>query len=263
MASESGSRADLICAIAPLDWQCLTMLRQVVEFSPLDPMQVMVLMLAGGVFALAGLWLMFRPKTDGHNAKIELFGMKFESSSAGLLVFLIGSAFLASPLFVRTSDTSEGETPTGPVVTTDNGTGKDPDDSTIGNVSTDTRGNQPRLLEVQPISVEGKEVEPNNTPASANRIPVGSSVTGFVTNTEADVFRIDTAGLSGSTLYVTLTGTNLDLQISLPSGKMATTESVGVRSSATAEATVEHDFYYARVTTYGVDAAYELTVTAQ
>lgn len=70
------------------------------NFDTVDDQQISLLMLAGGIFAFIGLWMMFRPKTDGHAAKIELFGLKFESSSAGLLVFLIGSGFLAAPVFM-------------------------------------------------------------------------------------------------------------------------------------------------------------------
>jgi hypothetical protein len=66
----------------------------------LDGAKLLALMLAGGVFALAGLWLMFRPQPAGEAARIELFGLKFQASSAGLLVFLIGAVFLAVPIFV-------------------------------------------------------------------------------------------------------------------------------------------------------------------
>jgi hypothetical protein len=63
-------------------------------------------MIAGACFAAAGLWLMFRPKPEGQAAKIEFLGMKFESSSAGLLVFLIGAAFLASPAVIPETESN-------------------------------------------------------------------------------------------------------------------------------------------------------------
>ena len=69
-------------------------------FEPLDGIKLIMLMAAGLVFALVGLYLLVRPKPEGSSAKIELFGLKFESSSAGLLVFLIGAAFLSVPMFV-------------------------------------------------------------------------------------------------------------------------------------------------------------------
>ena len=64
--------------------------------SPED-MQNMAILVAGGVFAFAGLALIFRPRRVGHSAKVEFFGLKFESSSAGVLVFIVGAAFLAFP----------------------------------------------------------------------------------------------------------------------------------------------------------------------
>jgi hypothetical protein len=69
-------------------------------FEPLDGIKLIMLMAAGLLFCCAGLYLLIRPKPEGSAAKIELFGLKFESSSAGLLVFLIGAAFLAVPMFV-------------------------------------------------------------------------------------------------------------------------------------------------------------------
>ncbi len=70
------------------------------EFEALDGIKLVMLMAAGLLFAVVGLYLLIRPKPEGSAAKIELFGMKFESSSAGLLVFLIGAVFLVIPLFV-------------------------------------------------------------------------------------------------------------------------------------------------------------------
>ena len=66
----------------------------------LDAAKLTALMVAGAAFALAGLWLMFKPQPAGEAAKIELFGLKFQASSAGLVVFLIGAVFLAMPIVV-------------------------------------------------------------------------------------------------------------------------------------------------------------------
>ena len=66
----------------------------------MDSMRLWILMTAGGVFAIAGILLMFRAKQEGSSARLELFGQKFEASSAGIIVFLIGAAFLAAPVFV-------------------------------------------------------------------------------------------------------------------------------------------------------------------
>ncbi len=66
----------------------------------LDTWKLTALMVAGATFALAGLWLMFRPQPAGEAAKVEMFGLKFQASSAGLVVFVIGAAFLAVQLVV-------------------------------------------------------------------------------------------------------------------------------------------------------------------
>ena len=66
----------------------------------MDSMRLWILMIAGGVFSVAGILLMFRAKQEGSSARLELFGQKFEASSTGIIVFLIGAAFLAAPVFV-------------------------------------------------------------------------------------------------------------------------------------------------------------------
>ncbi|MFK7875072.1 MAG: hypothetical protein AB8B71_04740 [Paracoccaceae bacterium] len=94
------------------------------EFEPISTTRMIALMLAGALFACAGLYMMLRPKPEGA-AKVELFGLKFESSSAGLLVFLVGAAFLTVTLFVpeRQTDTRQPEqapvAKTAPVKNTD------------------------------------------------------------------------------------------------------------------------------------------------
>lgn len=70
------------------------------EVVALDSSKIIALMIAGGAFALAGLWLLFRPQIEGHAAVIKLFGMEFQASSAGLLVFLVAAGFLATPIIV-------------------------------------------------------------------------------------------------------------------------------------------------------------------
>ncbi|HMQ95148.1 MAG TPA: hypothetical protein PKA33_12380 [Amaricoccus sp.] len=114
------------------------------KFGELDETKLLFLMGCGAVFALAGLWLMFRPKGRG-SAKLELFGLKFESSSAGLLVFLIGAGFIATPLVVAERQSSAGP---------DNG----------------GRGEIPGT----PVDLEhAGEKEPNNSPPRASEISLG------------------------------------------------------------------------------------------
>lgn len=57
----------------------------------LDSTKLAVIMAAGALFALAGLWLMIRPPAQGGSTSIELCGMKIQSASAGLLVFPVGA----------------------------------------------------------------------------------------------------------------------------------------------------------------------------
>jgi hypothetical protein len=81
------------------------------EFTALEPWKPIVLISAGWLFSLAGLWLIFKSKTDGQSIVIHVAGMKFEASSAGVLVFLIGTAFFATLLFLREhTDTGGSET---------------------------------------------------------------------------------------------------------------------------------------------------------
>lgn len=66
---------------------------------PLSGPILYLLLTVGLIFALAGLRLVFTKSSEENAARIELFGLKFQSSSAGLLVLLIGAAFLAVPIF--------------------------------------------------------------------------------------------------------------------------------------------------------------------
>jgi hypothetical protein len=118
-------------------------------------------MVAGGGFALAGLWLMFRPKPEGGAAKLELFGAKFEASSAGLLVFLIGAGFLAAPLFVPERNTAAGAAGTA---------------ATTG----PNRLVVPTAAGELPVRkrAEAREVERNDSFDTANLLEVGASVAG-------------------------------------------------------------------------------------
>ncbi len=142
----------------------------------LDGAKLLALMLAGGIFALAGLWLMFRPQPAGQAARIEIFGLKFQASSAGLLVFIIGSMFLALPIFV----------PEKPAVQRDR--------APINVLTERGNGSQtPAPLERRPsqISIETTEVEPNDTIASANVVSLGSVIEGELTRGDVDFFAVD------------------------------------------------------------------------
>lgn len=225
------------------------------ELNPVDSTKLVILMLFGAVSALAGLWLLLKPKGDGGATSIELFGLKFQSSSVGLLVFLVGAAFVAVPLFVAEQSAPPPAAQTGD-------TAKIRDPGKITPADPNTSGITATASPVD-ISKEGREIEPNNTAASANILPIGASVTGEVPKDDADAFRIDTQDRTGATLFVTLTGTNMDLQVFRPTGQMVQKKSVGFRSSGTIELPIEDAYYIARITTYGIHSTYELTVTAR
>ena len=172
----------------------------------LDGTKLLILMLAGGVFAAAGIWLMFRPQAGGEAAKIEVFGLKFQSSSAGLLVFLIGAAFLAVPIFVpekavqlasASEATSTVRPPTDESSDEGEGSSKDPPpqaphpDSAIGKPG-------------QQFVVHAEEREPNDSHGSANILVPGTAVAGRIKFGDRDHFCIDIPpGVTG-TLVVTL-----------------------------------------------------------
>jgi hypothetical protein len=149
----------------------------------LDGTKLIVLMLAGGVFALAGLWLMFRPQPEGEAARIELFGLKFQASSAGLVVFLIGAVFLAVPVFVP-----EKIGPTRPAAP--------PAPGSASNTGT-------ALDQSLPRAADGSEIEPNDAISSANALVLGQAVGGALSPDELDWYLVDTAGSDGESLRVT------------------------------------------------------------
>ncbi|MEP3333498.1 hypothetical protein [Sedimentitalea sp.] len=157
------------------------------DFEPISAARMVVLMIAGGVFAAVGLYLMLRPRSHGA-AKIELFGLKFESSSAGLLVFLIGAAFLAITLFVPEKDKAVdgvgGSVPVPQPVPTAQPNLKEPD----------TEPSQPKSVQAM------KEAEPNDTLQTPNILEVGQSVTGSFDSEDADWFAVYSP-LSGLTGY--------------------------------------------------------------
>ena len=126
------------------------------DFPTVEPWKLLTLMIAGGVFSVSGLWLMFRVQSSGETAKVELFGLKFQSSSAGLFVFLIGATFLLLPLFVpeRVSKVEEGVSIKSDLTSVE---------KLAGNIS----GNMAVVL---PASAGAAEQENNNFVTKANQI---------------------------------------------------------------------------------------------
>ena len=143
------------------------------EFEPISTTRMSSLMVAGGLFACAGLYMMLRPKPQGA-AKIELFGLKFESSSAGLLVFIVGSAFLAVTLFVpektatRQSLAAEGQH----------------QDTAVS----DSKKETPVAGSNAPVSntLHTKEEEPNGSKETATPLAVGQVASGTISENDFD-----------------------------------------------------------------------------
>jgi hypothetical protein len=158
----------------------------------LDGAKLLALMLAGAVFALAGLWLMFRPQPAGEAARIELFGMKLQASSAGLLVFLIGAVFLAVPILVPERDAPRSVSPA------------------LGSASVPASSEAP-AGNVNPVGglvparqrATGVERELNDSPDTANQIDIGDSIAGVVSKSTEDWFVMPVAATT-ATVYVRL-----------------------------------------------------------
>ena len=126
------------------------------EFEAISTTRMIALMFAGGLFALAGLYMMLRPRPEGA-AKIELFGLKFESSSAGLLVFIVGAAFLAVTLFVPERRTASTQAVVSRPTAKQDSTAK-PQKQTEGTII--------------------KEIEPNNGVREAQSLAIGQVAAG-------------------------------------------------------------------------------------
>lgn len=184
-------------------------------FQALDSQKMTLLMIAGAVFAAVGLWLLLRPKPAHGAAKIELFGLKFESSSAGVLVFLIGAAFVSLPLFVEIK----------PMAATVEG-------SVGESVPRENGGDSSNIALVLPSDASVEESEPNDSVQDANQISLGQTMAGEVRSDEADwvVVAIPEAGprdirvklrkLSGGTLWGNLYDADEERQtfIHVPTG---------------------------------------------
>jgi hypothetical protein len=98
--------------------------------------------------------------------------MKFNASSGGLLVFIVGALFVAAPIFVP-------ERPK-PNVT-----------KIAGTAAATLMPNAASGQQVTGITVEAVEVEANDTVASANRIVLGSAINGELSKGDVDYYAVD------------------------------------------------------------------------
>ena len=172
------------------------------EFEALDGIKLVMLMAAGLLFAVVGLYLLIRPKPEGSAAKIELFGMKFESSSAGLLVFLIGAVFLVIPLFVAEKKpvvVAGGEVAI-PAPAPAPGEMPNPKPSGTSELGDEPKAVQPTPTPVVTAGEKAEEAEPNGTFDTAMPFALGQTIKGqAVSGSDIDwfVLPIPDSGIKG------------------------------------------------------------------
>jgi hypothetical protein len=221
----------------------------------LDGTKLIVLMLAGGAFALAGLWLMFRPQPEGEAARIELFGLKVQASSAGLLVFLIGAAFLAVPIFVPEREGADpGNTPA-PRPDAGSG-GPGPDAGSVGQTAIPL-----------PPGPDVEEQEPNDTISTANALGLGQTVRGTLRPDDLDWYVLSTEDADVESVRITFRNTGggcprYDLITAVEnrvSGAMVCASDI----SDSQTVFVDGPRYYIRVDSNNYRTDYELVVSAE
>lgn len=140
------------------------------SFEALDGTKLLILVIAGAAFAGVGLYLLLIRRSVG-SAKIELFGLKFESSSAGLLVFLIGAAFMAIPLFAPERESASIRSTSSPA---------DTDDAPTQPGRTGTQSSEPQTV----------ENEPNDGVEQASILQPGQTLSGDVRPGNGDWIKI-------------------------------------------------------------------------
>ncbi len=237
------------------------------DLNALDPGKMIVLMVFGGLFAMAGLWMILRPKPEGSKAKIELFGLKFESSSAGILVFLIGTAFLAIPIFVD-------ERPAEALATSGGGGTTSAATTAAGAAEAGENAVQEgapetvaiAVTEGGPIRVEGEEVEPNNSIPRANIVPLGASVAGDHANATLDFYRIEVPEGTTGDISINVNGSSLRTQVFNQFGEMIHNNYFGGPGSETFRGAASEPIYIVRIETGRGDRGgpgYFLTVAAR
>ncbi len=143
-------------------------------FGPIEAAKLYAIMAAGGLFAVAGLALLFRPPQGDSVQVVEVLGVKIRVSSAGTVVFLVGAAFLLAPVFVKEDQ--------GPIPTSIDGPTPVP------------------VISSLPPPVKGSEVEPNNDFSQPNQIEIGETYKGTLTGKDEDFFVFSTKARAGQVM---------------------------------------------------------------
>ncbi len=172
------------------------------EIAQVTRATIVIFMATGAVITFAGVWLMWRLRTHTSSSKIDILGVKVESPSAGLLVFLVGAAFLSVPLFVDATPeqapiSSAGQEPTTSEETTPGG---EPPDNEQQPTSVPTSAGADLA-----VTQAGKEVEPNDSVVSPNIIPLGAHIEAAA-GQSPDWFRIDTPSNATEDISVVVYG---------------------------------------------------------
>ena len=132
------------------------------------------LMAIGTLFSIAGLVLIFRrTRTDTGAAKVEFLGQKLEANSTGIVVFLIGAAFLAAPLFAPV----QSQQITAPSASPPTQTASTPNSSAKTVPATE--------------NAVSAEVEDNSSFATANVITNGARTGGYLGRGDQDLYVLD------------------------------------------------------------------------
>ena len=132
---------------------------------------LIVLMFVGAVFAFAGLYLLLKPPKSDGETRVEAFGIKLNASSGGVVVFIVGAFFLAAPVFVPKTASTESI----------------PGLQNTGGELTDSAPGDESVALIPPRQkVKDKEAEPNDNYDQANQINVGDSIAGFVSQASPD-----------------------------------------------------------------------------
>lgn len=224
-----------------------------------SPDKLLVLLVAGGVFSLAGLWMMFRPQKEGDLAKLKIFGLEFQSSSAGLLVFLIGAVFLVGGILLPERESVAAGTPVPPAAEVVEAEGTKTDGPRTTPPEKTTLIGKP----AGGISIEGEEQEPNNTIASSNWIGPNSSTTGrYGKDGDArDVFCMATEDLQGREMIVAVSGYSFQMELQDRFGQPIAHRFAGYDGTKSIAQTIDQNAYCVAIWSYvGGSKEYVLTV---
>jgi hypothetical protein len=217
-------------------------------------------MIAGAVFCLSGLYLMIiSSQPDSGAAKFELFGQKFEANSRGIIVFLVGAAFLASPLYLPKlvtgqSSANNSSSVQSPLAVT-------PQLDPKGQAILPSNG-------VTLVPSAAEEVEKNNSMQSANMLTLGGLVTANLSeDDEEDWYAINTGQVQAKEVEIKLRGV-YDYMCAKYSVLNAAKQVQGEgyfcgRDKTTAIFELTQGVLYARIIYSGQAGGYELAVESR